>query len=174
MQLPCSAVKARIYRIAAAFGVALLSGCASEPSITERNVARWEREADGGNTRALYYLGAAYYKGHRAEKDTQAAFDYWFTAASRGNIRAQHNLGVMYWSGDWVDRNLVLAYVWFNLAAGQGLRPSERMRDELEPFMTRLQIAAAQRMTEQISRAIERRESISFATRTTVLRNYQK
>lgn len=162
-------------QIAAALaGIVLLGGCATEPPLSERNVARWEREADQGNTRALYYLGAAYYEGHRAAKDTQAAFDYWFTAASRGNIRAQHNLGVMYWSGDWVDRNLVLAYVWFNLAAGQGLRPSERMRDELEPFMTKLQIAAAQRMTEQISGAIARRESIAFATRTTVLQDYGK
>ena len=59
----------------------------------------------------------------------------------------QFLLGVRYAEGEGVPPDNVLAYMWYNLAAAQGNEDGQDYKDEIEPLMTREQIAEGQRLS---------------------------
>ena len=50
---------------------------------------------------------------------------------------------------DCVPQDDVLAYMWYNLAATQGNEDGQDYKDEIEPLLTREQIAEAQRLSRE-------------------------
>jgi len=70
-------------------------------------------------------------------------------AAEQGNPFAQSSLGTAYYNGDGVPQDDVLAYMWYNLAATQGNEDGQDYKDEIEPLLTREQIAEAQRLSRE-------------------------
>jgi TPR repeat protein len=65
--------------------------------------------------------------------------------AESGDAVAQFNLALMYYNGEGVPENAAEAYSWWNLAAAQGQENARSSRDEVEKFLSREQIAEAQR-----------------------------
>jgi TPR repeat protein len=107
---------------------------------------KWFRKAaEQGNADAQNKLGCCYEEGSGAKKDLAEAAKWYRKAAEQGNAYAQHNLGVCYKSGTGVPKNFVEAHKWHNLASAQGFGTAKTQRFWSEVFMTREQIAEAQR-----------------------------
>ncbi len=118
--------------------------------------ARWlRRAAEQGKAPAQFGLGGLYANGQGVPQDYVEAARWYRRSAEQGFAVAQTELGVFYANGQGVPRDDVLAYMWFNLSAAQGLHdvPEEYSasfhRDEVAKFMTREQIAEAQRMARE-------------------------
>jgi TPR repeat protein len=55
----------------------------------------------------------------------------------------------MYASGNGVPEDLVSAHMWFNLSAAQGNETAQSNGERIEQYMTREQIAEAQRLSRE-------------------------
>ena len=66
-------------------------------------------------------------------------------AADHGVVAAQIVVGAMYADGRGVPQDYVRAHMWFNLAAARGNEDTRKHRDSVSEWMTRPQIAEAQR-----------------------------
>ena len=112
--------------------------------------ARWYRlAAEQGYADAQYSLGLMYLSGEGVPEDDVEAVRWWRLAAEQGLADAQFLLGVRYAEGEGVPQDNVLAYMWYNLAAAQGNEDGQDYKDEIEPLMTREQIAEAQRLSRE-------------------------
>lgn len=101
---------------------------------------RWlRRAADQGYASAKNNLGVLYQNGWGVPQDMDRAARWYRRAAEQGYPLAQASLGHLYA----LDRKLVQAYMWADLAASQGIVTS--LIEELDPHMTRGQVAEAQR-----------------------------
>ena len=107
---------------------------------------KWfQKAAEQGNADAQNKLGCCYEEGSGVKKDLAEAVKWYRKAAEQGNAFAQYNLGFCYNTGRGVPKNSVETYKWHNLASAQGFRQSKVQLFWLERFMTREQIAEAQR-----------------------------
>ena len=107
---------------------------------------KWFRKAaEQGHSDAQNKLGCCYEEGSGVKKDLAEAAKWYRKAAEQGNAPAQYNLGVCYKSGTGVPKNFVEAHKWHNLASAQGFGTAKTQRFWSEVFMTREQIAEAQR-----------------------------
>lgn len=79
------------------------------------------RLADGGDSRAAYFIGRRYATGDGVTRDMGEAVR-WFKRAAEDDLpEAQHWLGMMYAKGRGVDLDHARAAGWFELAAKQDL-----------------------------------------------------
>lgn len=84
----------------------------------------------------------------RLEQSSRDIVEY---AAEGGAPDALFELGLMYASGREVDRDFICAHKWFNLAALRGNDEAKRYRLELAREMSKVEIAAAQRLAREWS-----------------------
>ena len=70
-------------------------------------------------------------------------------AANGGAPDALFELGLMYASGREVGQDFITAHKWFNLAALRGNDEAKRYRLELSREMSKVQVAAAQRLARE-------------------------
>ena len=74
----------------------------------------------------------------------------WFRlAAEVGDADAQGLLAGLYFLGRGVPEDLVLAYMWANLGSAQGDEAAQQIRELTEQYLTREQIAEAQRLSRE-------------------------
>jgi hypothetical protein len=106
-------------------------------------------QPDAGAADAQYKLGVSYYRGEGVAKDHAGAVRWFRKAAEQGQRNAQDNLGSCYLNGEGVLKDYVEAYRWYNLAAAQGEKDAQKHLSEIEPIMTREQIAEAQRLARE-------------------------
>ena len=125
---------------------------------------RWlRRAARQGFAPAQAMLGAFYAAGRGVLKDEVEAKRWFRRAAEQGNAYAQYRLGYLYVAsvvdgalgrviGDGFDvfepiirgEDLVAGHAWLNIASANGADPrAGRLRDALEPIMTKSQRARA-------------------------------
>jgi uncharacterized protein len=112
---------------------------------------RWYRKAaDQGFADAECSLGSMYSKGRGVRQDYAEAARWFRKAADQRYELAQYELGVYYANGLGVPQNFVQAHMWLNLAAsratGKFQKKSAESRDKVASFMTRQQVAEAQRL----------------------------
>lgn len=82
---------------------------------------RWtQRAAQGGVTKAMFYLGMQYYGGDAGTQDRSMAAMWFRKGAERGDKDCQFNLGLLYQSGEGVPINPTEAYKWLSLAGKAG------------------------------------------------------
>ncbi len=107
------------------------------------------RCAGQGHAEAQFSLGLKYgIEGDIPEDDAEAV--RWYRlAAEQGYAGAQLNLGTMYGNRDGVPEDDVFAYMRFNLSATQGNRTAQGNRDIIQQWMTREQIAEAERLSRE-------------------------
>ena len=105
--------------------------------------------AEQGDAAARYGLGVMYHLGRGVPQDYAEAVKWYRASAEQGEGLAQANLGFMYRHGKGVPPDLALAHMWFNLAAARGHKLSAELRDKTAKFMTREQIAEAQRLAHE-------------------------
>ena len=74
-------------------------------------------------------------------------------AADTGVAEAQYILGLMYATGHSVSENIIIAHMWFNLAAMQGVAEARDHRVDLALQMSPAEIAKAQRLAREWTRA---------------------
>ncbi len=111
---------------------------------------KWYRKAAGQNyVIAEYDLAACYANGVGVEKDDVEAVKWYRKAAEQNYATAQCNLGVCYGTGQGVAKDYVEAYKWLNLALAQGDTLAKENLPTIESWMTREQIAEAQRLTRE-------------------------
>jgi TPR repeat protein len=101
------------------------------------------------NTRAQYNLGNEYSIGGVVQKDDVAAVNWYRKAAEQGYAPAQDSLGMHYDGGWGVPQDHALAHMWFNLAAASGYREAAQKRDLIASYMTRSQVAEAQKLARE-------------------------
>ena len=111
---------------------------------------RWSRRAaEHGSTDAQLLLGMMYEAGQGVPQDYAEAARWYRLAAEQGDAGAQTILGLTYVVGKGVPQDNVLAHMWLNLAAsrstGENRERAVEARDKLAAWMTREQIAKAQR-----------------------------
>jgi TPR repeat protein len=96
---------------------------------TNNDVTRWMYEAERGDARAQFWLGAAYESGRGVSQNFADALRWLTKSANQGNADAQNALGQMYEDSEGVPRNVAQAARWYRTAcenrpdhggAGQG------------------------------------------------------
>ena len=85
----------------------------------------------------------------KAGEDNAEAVRWYRLAAEQGDALAQTNLGFMYANANGVPEDLVFAYLWFNLSAAQGNEIAQSNEEKIEQYLTREQIAEAQRLSRE-------------------------
>ena len=149
---------AKWFRLAATKGLAraqLIYGlmCASGERLPQdyTEAAKWFRlAAEQGEAGAQYSLGVAYVSGQGFPQNYVEAAKWFRLAASQGYADAQFRLGLAYFLGRGVPQNYVIAHVLLSLSAAQGYKGAEEQRNDLATnFMTRVQVAEAQRLAAQ-------------------------
>ncbi len=83
------------------------------------------RQAEQGDARAAFLLGARFATGRGGARDDSEAFRWFEQSAEAGLAEAQYNLGVMYASGRGVVRNMAAAARWYEEAANQGIAEAQ-------------------------------------------------
>ena len=112
-------------------------------------LSRFRKAAKQGDADAQFALGAMYEHGQGVPLDYKTSV-YWYNrAAEQGDASAQYELGYMYWMGRGVPVDRVLGYVWSSLAAAQGHKYALEARGWYRQYMTREQIAEAQRLARE-------------------------
>ncbi|MGA9304989.1 MAG: tetratricopeptide repeat protein [Candidatus Sulfotelmatobacter sp.] len=93
------------------------------------DIARSNDEAERGDARAQFWLGAAYERGKGIEQDFGQALKWLMESAKRGSADAQNLLGQMYEDAEGVPQDYRQAAKWYRAAcehrpdyggAGQG------------------------------------------------------
>jgi uncharacterized protein len=96
---------------------------------TPSDVARWNDEAERGDARAQFWLGAAYERGRGIEQDFRQALKWLVESAKQDNADAENLLGQMYEGAEGVPQDYRQAAKWYRAAcehrpdyggAGQG------------------------------------------------------
>jgi GAF domain-containing protein len=101
--------------------------------------------AESGDADAQYALGISYVRGEQGRTDYEEAARWLARAAEQGHIRAQSALASVHWAGRGVAQDLVSAYMWSAVAAVAGDSASRDRVQALVPFMSKQDIAEAQR-----------------------------
>ncbi|MBI5117903.1 sel1 repeat family protein [Candidatus Poribacteria bacterium] len=76
--------------------------------------------AGGGDAKAQYSLGGAYFKGKNVPQNHAEAMKWFRKAAEQGHAKAQFLLGVGYYKGMGVQQNHSEAVKWYRKSAEQG------------------------------------------------------
>jgi len=92
---------------------------AEKPPATLTGEIELAARAEGGDVKAQYQLGVAYFKGAGIERDPQLALKWIEKAANQGYGEAQYTLGAMYHGGRGALQSFPLALKWFEQAAQQ-------------------------------------------------------
>jgi TPR repeat protein len=120
----------------------------------DAEAAKWFRKAaDQDHAAAQSNLGLMYAEGRGVARDDVEAAKWFRKAADKGLVQAQTILGLMHVRGQGVAQNYILAHMWFNRAAAQGDAEALADRDQLARMMTPAQIAEAQRLAQERTRA---------------------
>jgi TPR repeat protein len=111
--------------------------------------AKWyRRAADQGDAGAQFALGVMYNSGQGVDRDPATAVTWFRKSAEQGLATGQANLGGMYAMGEGVPKNPVLALMWLRLAARNPHGNAGSQISALERSMTPVQIAQAQKLSE--------------------------
>ena len=98
-----------------------------------------------GDSYAQFNLGILYDKGEGVSQDLRTAEKWYFLAAEQGHGEAQHNVANLYS----LSGRKVYGHMWANLASLQGIKRSERLREQIAKKMTPSQIEKAQDLARQ-------------------------
>ncbi len=115
----------------------------------EQAMKWYQKAAEQGLADAQNNLGGMYINGEGVAEDDVEAVKWFRKAAEQGNAEAQLGLGVMYANGRGVPQNEVLAHRWWNLAGAQGHTIARKNMELIANYMTKEQIADAQRMARE-------------------------
>jgi TPR repeat protein len=94
-----------------------------------------------------------YDKGQGVPKDDAEAVKWFRKSAEQGNATGQYSLGDKYANVLGGTTDYIEAHKWLNLAAAQGDEDAKKERDHLAQLMTLEEIAKAQRLAREWSRA---------------------
>lgn len=130
--------------------------------VVERNYAealKWARKAaDQNDPLAQYIIACFYSEGWGVEKNEAESFKWHLKAAYNGLDMSQKAVARHYYLSDvlnGVDSNAVESYAWLNIAAKRD-KESAQNRDNMEKWMTKEQIAAAQKRALELSAQIRK------------------
>ena len=84
--------------------------------------------------------------------DFATALREWTPLAEQGDANAQHSLGVMYAKGDGVPQDYKTAVKWWKLAASNGNKGGNKLRDFVAKKMTPADISKAQDLARECVR----------------------
>ena len=83
--------------------------------------AEWyQKAAQSGNGKGMYYLGVCYRRGYGVNVDLPKAITWYRRAAEAGNSGAMYNLGCIYRDATGVQQDYRQALAWFGKAAAAG------------------------------------------------------
>jgi TPR repeat protein len=104
--------------------------------------------AHDGDAEAQCMLASAYRQGllGLTQSDTEA-FKWYERSANQGYLDAMELLSIIYITGEGVTKDLVNAYLWAELAINYGSSQAIEIRRKLIAFMTKEQIAEAQKLS---------------------------
>lgn len=109
---------------------------------TDQNLSeavKWFKSAARQGSQVAQHILGTIYDG----KNEKLAFKWYRKGAQAGYPPAQRDLANLYKDGRGVRRNLVRAYMWYDLAAQQGDREAEVLRDNLLEEMSEGDITEA-------------------------------
>lgn len=108
---------------------------------------KWmEMAALQGLSSAQMDLGKMYSNGNGVAKNTIQSAKWFRKAAEQGLPAAQYYLAINYAGGHGVIKDLVTAHMWTNLSAANGFEEAKKLRDILEPTMSRSELEEAYRL----------------------------
>lgn len=109
----------------------------------------FESLAHTGDAQALCTLGFMYYTGRGVKRDLDKAHEYYRQASEKNHMTAQFSLGTMFHNGEGTTVDLEEAYFWYTLAARQGDKDADKLRNEIKRMLA----------AETISRVEERAQT---------------
>lgn len=89
-------------------------------SYSELPVEQVQKEAEGGNSAAMFELSIRYHSGRTVGQDYAKAIEWSRLAADKGHLMAMHNLGVIYQHGHGVPIDEAESFRWYMKSAQQG------------------------------------------------------
>lgn len=105
--------------------------------------------AENGIVISQVSLAEAYATGKGCTPVSYPEAARWFKrAADQGNGRAQWKLAAMYFVGRGVPQNYLMTHMWSNLAAANGEKQGEELRNMVSGYLSPAQIAQAQQMAQ--------------------------
>ncbi|MFH0782439.1 MAG: tetratricopeptide repeat protein [Pseudomonadota bacterium] len=111
--------------------------------------------AQNGSKDAQNELGFMYFVGNGVEQDAEKGGALFLKAAYNGLAIAQYNVGIMYYTGRGVKAaDLEKSYAWLNLAAANGHQAAKAAREYLESILSKDELAAAQKYSEELLKVI--------------------
>jgi hypothetical protein len=109
-------------------------------------IPNFKENAMKGDPKSQFNLGVFYTQGVVVPLDFREGFKWYLMSAQQGLAVGQFNTGIAYAIGQGVEKDRVQSYKWWNLAASQGFDGAAAARDSIAKYLTRSQIAEAQRM----------------------------
>lgn len=100
--------------------------------------------AERGEADAQFKIGFMYYHGRGVERDIDEGMRWLRLAADQGDAEGQYNLALGY-ARPGPSQDLVEADVWATLAAGQGYRAAEELKQDVAGQMTEDQTREARK-----------------------------
>lgn len=130
------------------------------PQDYEEAIKWYMKSAKQGDPLGQSSLASMYLDGNGGSQNYELAAKWYSKAADQGEYISQHQLGAMYQMGHGVPQDYVLAHKWYNLAASHSfpdatpeqlvaLKKSAASRDGIAKFMTKEQIAEAQKLARE-------------------------
>ena len=117
---------------------------------------RWARKAADQNSVAQYVVARFYAEGWGIERDVTEALKWLLKASYNDLSDAQMSVADHYYLE---GGNSVEAYAWLNIAAKRDKKAAER-RDNMEKWMTKTEVAAAQQRSREINAVVRSQSSL--------------
>lgn len=150
---------ARQYQIAAemdyieaqfALGL-LLTGAVTDAPRSPRKSFEWfSKAADGGHSRAGYFLAMSFETGVGTEPNSERAFEWYRRTATSGDAEAMAALARMYAEGAGIRRNLANAYAWNHVAGVRGFGGALQRATQLEAQMDREEVKRGKKLSRSL------------------------
>ncbi len=125
------------------------------PEDDQEAVKWYQLAAEQGHAPAQYGLGKMYDRGEGVPEDDQKAIKWYQLAAEQGEVKAQASLGKMYANGEGVPKDYLKAYAWMNIAATGRDPEIIDAKNKIRSAMTYDQVAAAQKLSNEIFSRLE-------------------
>ncbi len=110
----------------------------------------FSQSAEAGDPEAQFWLGTLYRTGRGTERDSLKAVALFEEAALQGFAPAQAALAAIYEAGQEAPLNYGRAHMWLNVLAAGGSQSAAEKREDLERYLSRVQIEQAQQQALEI------------------------
>ncbi|MFC4361470.1 tetratricopeptide repeat protein [Simiduia curdlanivorans] len=116
----------------------------------KKAIEYWLPYAEAGSGPAMANLAALYNREIDGQIDLLNLYHWSFKSGLNGDSQAQFNLAVMFLNGETGSKDLIKSYVWAEKAAQGGHDTAQKLKGDLDRYLSNDQIVEAQKYSAEI------------------------